>query len=129
MAALSIASLGAGTHSITALFVPDRPFAPSNSESLTLTVNKATGTAALSLSVLTPQYSDIETFRATFTPAVAGGPAPAKVTFKVGLQVMADAPFIWTGDRKSTRLNSSHRCISYAVFCLKKKKKKKSNIE
>src|SRR5437762_10871176 len=25
-------------------------------------------------------------------------------------------------DRKSTRLNSSHRCISYAVFCLKKKK-------
>src|SRR5437762_5634181 len=27
-------------------------------------------------------------------------------------------------DRKSTRLNSSHRCISYAVFCLKKKKKR-----
>src|SRR5437764_2807531 len=26
------------------------------------------------------------------------------------------------GDRKSTRLNSSHRCISYAVFCLKKKR-------
>src|SRR5437762_7788964 len=29
-----------------------------------------------------------------------------------------------TRDRKSTRLNSSHRCISYAVFCLKKKKQK-----
>src|SRR5216684_6709472 len=28
-----------------------------------------------------------------------------------------------TGDRKSTRLNSSHGYISYAVFCLKKKKK------
>src|SRR5207253_11418299 len=28
-------------------------------------------------------------------------------------------------DRKSTRLNSSHVAISYAVFCLKKKKKKK----
>src|SRR5438034_3604366 len=28
-----------------------------------------------------------------------------------------------TGDRKSTRLNSSHTVISYAVFCLKKKKK------
>src|SRR5438105_15897049 len=28
------------------------------------------------------------------------------------------------GDRKSTRLNSSHEWISYAVFCLKKKKKK-----
>src|SRR5687768_18265826 len=32
------------------------------------------------------------------------------------------------GDRKSTRLNSSHGYISYAVFCLKKKKKKKTNI-
>src|SRR5437868_11741662 len=32
-------------------------------------------------------------------------------------------------DRKSTRLNSSHVSISYAVFCLKKKKnKKKKNI-
>src|SRR2546421_8411505 len=30
-------------------------------------------------------------------------------------------------DRKSTRLNSSHDQISYAVFCLKKKKKKKCN--
>src|SRR2546421_9591039 len=29
------------------------------------------------------------------------------------------------GDRKSTRLNSSHDQISYAVFCLKKKKKEK----
>src|SRR2546427_8205367 len=33
-----------------------------------------------------------------------------------------------TGDRKSTRLNSSHSQISYAVFCLKKKKKKKKQI-
>src|SRR5207249_8372696 len=32
------------------------------------------------------------------------------------------------GDRKSTRLNSSHVSISYAVFCLKKKKKKTKNI-
>src|SRR5690625_5588819 len=30
---------------------------------------------------------------------------------------------VTTGDRKSTRLNSSHVAISYAVFCLKKKKK------
>src|SRR5689334_23445449 len=30
-------------------------------------------------------------------------------------------------DRKSTRLNSSHSSISYAVFCLKKKKNKKHN--
>src|SRR5438876_3301166 len=32
-------------------------------------------------------------------------------------------------DRKSTRLNSSHPSISYAVFCLKKKKKKNNKHE
>src|SRR5438094_1980830 len=32
---------------------------------------------------------------------------------------------VFSKDRKSTRLNSSHRTISYAVFCLKKKKKTK----
>src|SRR5207248_7577419 len=31
-------------------------------------------------------------------------------------------------DRKSTRLNSSHRTISYAVFCLKKKKQKNMTV-
>src|SRR5207248_7562626 len=31
-------------------------------------------------------------------------------------------------DRKSTRLNSSHRTISYAVFCLKKKNKKQKEM-
>src|SRR5256885_7202197 len=36
-----------------------------------------------------------------------------------------DANFVNYGDRKSTRLNSSHLVISYAVFCLKKKKKTK----
>src|SRR3712207_6998592 len=38
--------------------------------------------------------------------------------YGAGLYAMA-------GDRKSTRLNSSHANISYAVFCLKKKKKMK----
>src|SRR5947208_6423287 len=32
------------------------------------------------------------------------------------------------GDRKSTRLNSSHQIISYAVFCLKKKKIKSKSV-
>src|SRR2546422_4442590 len=36
---------------------------------------------------------------------------------------------IAVGDRKSTRLNSSHGYISYAVFCLKKKKKYKNSVE
>src|SRR5256885_10211440 len=40
------------------------------------------------------------------------------IEFPEAMQVRAFA-----GDRKSTRLNSSHLVISYAVFCLKKKKK------
>src|SRR5258708_18657269 len=38
---------------------------------------------------------------------------------------MRERPLRAERDRKSTRLNSSHQIISYAVFCLKKKKKKK----
>src|SRR5262245_66063825 len=39
---------------------------------------------------------------------------------------LSHASRLWRqSDRKSTRLNSSHLGISYAVFCLKKKKKKK----
>src|SRR3954464_12743603 len=36
---------------------------------------------------------------------------------------------LFRSDRKSTRLNSSHTIISYAVFCLKKKKTKKKALE
>src|SRR5439155_26033435 len=39
-----------------------------------------------------------------------------------GIRIARTGAFL---DRKSTRLNSSHVAISYAVFCLKKKKKKK----
>src|SRR5207248_9793287 len=43
----------------------------------------------------------------------------------LGFLMASGQPFAlaaFMGDRKSTRLNSSHRTISYAVFCLKKKK-------
>src|SRR5437763_5516900 len=58
-------------------------------------------------------------FRSTDPP---GGPrgAPARVARRPD-------PLL-RGDRKSTRLNSSHRCISYAVFCLKKKKTTKCDV-
>src|SRR5947207_9694414 len=52
-----------------------------------------------------------------------GDPGPADGGFrvlsvlKIGGSVLRDA----ASDRKSTRLNSSHTVISYAVFCLKKK--------
>src|SRR2546430_3713276 len=41
-----------------------------------------------------------------------------------GVHPESVAPSTSTSDRKSTRLNSSHSQISYAVFCLKKKNKK-----
>src|SRR2546427_3007293 len=45
----------------------------------------------------------------------------------IGFDGMAEVEFKFDPreDRKSTRLNSSHSQISYAVFCLKKKKKEK----
>src|SRR3712207_9009152 len=43
-------------------------------------------------------------------------------------QIREQALALLERDRKSTRLNSSHANISYAVFCLKKKKIRKQNI-
>src|SRR3712207_8730195 len=40
------------------------------------------------------------------------------------IRVLQRVSYFFSQDRKSTRLNSSHANISYAVFCLKKKKKK-----
>src|SRR3989449_5145478 len=48
-----------------------------------------------------------------------------KVTLLQGVGLFTDPHYLSVeGDRKSTRLNSSHGYISYAVFCFKKKKKK-----
>src|SRR5256885_4746156 len=70
--------------------------------------------------------------------------APAKAFLEAGIHVICDKPLTTTVedavalaqmvrrsgliDRKSTRLNSSHLVISYAVFCLKKKKKYSCSI-
>src|SRR3712207_7201689 len=51
--------------------------------------------------------------------------AMERVRTALGEPAPADAFERLSGDRKSTRLNSSHANISYAVFCLKKKKKTK----
>src|SRR5688572_33039836 len=60
--------------------------------------------------------SDTATHRCRRLPRSLRNPGGA-----ISLQMGA---FRSRGDRKSTRLNSSHSQISYAVFCLKKKKKK-----
>src|SRR5258708_26676514 len=51
---------------------------------------------------------------------------PRTASSRGDVSTQPDHPIWWTesyGDRKSTRLNSSHQIISYAVFCLKKKKR------
>src|SRR5258708_14616693 len=45
-----------------------------------------------------------------------------RLTVFAGATAVVHLAHDWTRDRKSTRLNSSHQIISYAVFCLKKKK-------
>src|SRR5437764_9894443 len=60
-------------------------------------------------------------------PCTALSPPPPTFAFPSpvkGTRMLAEAE-----DRKSTRLNSSHRCISYAVFCLKKKKRKRNWLD
>src|SRR5947208_10540693 len=57
-------------------------------------------------------------FGGVFSPGFAGGSARMP-----GRSGPAGALIRSFQDRKSTRLNSSHQIISYAVFCLKKKKK------
>src|SRR5699024_11506430 len=53
-------------------------------------------------------------------PLVDGAPVTNPETIATAIRIGAD--------RKSTRLNSSHVSISYAVFCLKKKKKRSNDI-
>src|SRR5690242_21408943 len=70
-------------------------------------------------------------FQAINAPAAAAsrsahqGRGLTKVTYLIGAPVRGRAAraAVPSPDRKSTRLNSSHMSISYAVFCLKKKKK------
>src|SRR5436189_3122920 len=58
--------------------------------------------------------------------AVAAGTTGIAGTGSAAATAEQQALALRHSDRKSTRLNSSHRCISYAVFCLKKKKKSKN---
>src|SRR5947199_1317418 len=65
------------------------------------------------------------------SPSSCRAPAPARSCHMTDARrpcATREADRIPRLDRKSTRLNSSHLGISYAVFCLKKKKKKAQNV-
>src|SRR5207245_10912214 len=74
---------------------------------------------------------DVHVFRDGYYPCALHGPCHLPVGFHAlpwyegvftGMFMHASWEHILGKDRKSTRLNSSHGSISYAVFCLKKKK-------
>src|SRR5258708_21888259 len=73
-------------------------------------------------SVRTPSRIDLDLFSPADPPYRISGSknvvSEKLVAYEVGYRVQVDPRL----DRKSTRLNSSHQIISYAVFCLKKKK-------
>src|SRR2546422_7162912 len=81
--------------------------------------------------VLPPPRAPKSTFPAELTSGaenswnvVSGRPGTGSAVVAMGF---AFPPSTRMRDRKSTRLNSSHGYISYAVFCLKKKKKNMSD--
>src|SRR2546430_2791855 len=71
-----------------------------------------------------PPRSTLFPYTTLFRSMVRTTDSSFAVWFPSGRGVTQESPRR-RGDRKSTRLNSSHSQISYAVFCLKKKKKKK----
>src|SRR5690625_6194184 len=85
---------------------PDIPATFSDVESGRADVTTATE-MTLKMALLSADNDDIEFVEDFEQPDVEGNPSYGSAAFKQ--------------DRKSTRLNSSHVAISYAVFCLKKK--------
>src|SRR5258708_18297556 len=62
-------------------------------------------------------WCEDEAFSAVYGTRGAPGLSPAQLAVVTALQFRR---VLFRSDRKSTRLNSSHQIISYAVFCLKK---------
>src|SRR5690349_23690355 len=87
-----------------------------------------------------PPRSTLFPYTTLFRSILAGEPLPVFNRGKMirdftyvddiveGVVRVIDRPAAPDPDRKSTRLNSSHVEISYAVFCLKKKKKKRFTL-
>src|SRR5438270_12902810 len=79
------------------------------------------------LMIRRPPRSTLFPYTTLFRSRASGSGLPAAEHLaRLRPQALAPGPReVEVEDRKSTRLNSSHSQISYAVFCLKKKKRKK----
>src|SRR5438552_13659070 len=76
-----------------------------------------------------PPRSTLFPYTTLFRSILGAGPGPVELVEQARVRTREHDPGEGAeeGDRKSTRLNSSHQIISYAVFCLKKKKYKRLN--
>src|SRR5437762_13303794 len=103
------------------------------SHTVAVSLLPVSGRSCCSLSFLSPQPPPPDIYTLSLhdaLPILQEFWAPYPAEKKQRLRDTARLLVTWRSradriDRKSTRLISSHRCISYAVFCLKKKKKKK----
>src|SRR5205814_9203673 len=96
-----------------------------SSHSLTLTTPYLLTLLFFFLMIRRPPRSTLFPYTTLFRSLI--GPKRAACAARQIGSVPASRAGKGKGDRKSTRLNSSHLGISYAVFCLKKKKKKNIN--
>src|SRR5438552_10342538 len=72
-----------------------------------------------------PPRSTLFPYTTLFRSIIVARPTMSRPLY---VQMIGRGTRLYPGDRKSTRLNSSHQIISYAVFCLKKKKKNETSI-
>src|SRR5690625_3831473 len=108
-----------------------------NPDALTASFDRALAQELAGVLLLEPRIHEVETWRPT-PPLDYRLPLNQNQTFMlladhcnafINFSISPHTPewMILTRDRKSTRLNSSHVAISYAVFCLKKKKSKNAS--
>src|SRR5437762_8250136 len=94
-----------------------------SSQNSLVCINKSATTTIYTLSLHDALPISLKTIGLLIARAEASAPKVV-VALRYHVPVPSALLYLNATDRKSTRLNSSHRCISYAVFCLKKKNTK-----
>src|ERR1035441_10053356 len=105
------------------IFRPDTDCAPFGTNATTSVAETESSGAGMQLTVACTPLSDAGQLPSGAVVAVTGskGPRQAPCNRILSPGAMGSCVMMVKLDRKSTRLNSSHLGISYAVFCLKKK--------